>query len=156
MWLPTPALRGFSILTRRPCLFLFPCTAFFASVLPVWFLLLPRDYLSTFLKTGTIGALAVGILFVHPELILPALTSFTAGNGLVGSGPVIPFIFITIACGALSGFPATIGTGTTPKMLSRERDVVFVGYGAMLMEGVVAIMALMAACVPTGSICWPR
>ena len=132
---------------KKSMAILIPVYGFFASVLPVWFLLLPRDYLSTFLKIGTIGALALGIVFVHPDLIMPALTQFTQGGGPVVGGPVIPFIFITIACGALSGFHATIGTGTTPKMINKERDVLFVGYGAMLMEGGVAIMALIAACV---------
>ena len=113
----------------------------------VWLLLLPRDYLSTFLKIGTILALAVGILFVMPNFQMPPLTKFINGGGPIVGGPVIPFIFITIACGALSGFHATIGTGTTPKMLGNERDVLFVGYGAMLTEGFVAVMALVAACV---------
>ena len=120
---------------------------FFASVLPVWLLLLPRDYLSTFLKVGTILALALGIVFVMPEFKMPAITEFIHGGGPIVGGPVIPFIFITIACGALSGFHATIGTGTTPKMIGNEKDVLFVGYGAMLTEGFVAVMALVAACV---------
>lgn len=124
-----------------------PVYGFLASVLPVWFLLLPRDYLSTFLKVGTILALAAGILWVRPDFNMPAFTQFDAGGGPIVAGPVIPFIFITIACGALSGFHATIGTGTTPKMIATERDVLFVGYGAMLLEGFVAIMALIAACV---------
>lgn len=124
-----------------------PVYGFLASVLPVWFLLLPRDYLSTFLKVGTILALAAGILWVRPDFNMPAFTRFDAGGGPIVAGPVIPFIFITIACGALSGFHATIGTGTTPKMIATERDVLFVGYGAMLLEGFVAIMALIAACV---------
>ena len=120
---------------------------FFASVLPVWLLLLPRDYLSTFLKVGTILALALGIVFVMPEFKMPAITEFIHGGGPIVGGPVIPFIFITIACGALSGFHATIGTGTTPKMIGNEKDVLFVGYGAMLTEGFVGVMALVAACV---------
>ena len=124
-----------------------PAYGFLASVLPVWLLLLPRDYLSTFLKIGTIGALALGIVFVMPDFNMPAFTEFTKGGGPIVGGPVIPFIFITIACGALSGFHATIGTGTTPKMINNEKDVLFVGYGAMLMEGFVAVMALVAACV---------
>lgn len=123
-----------------------PAYGFIASVLPVWFLLVPRDYLSTYLKIGTIAMLAIGICFVRPEMVMPALTQFTGGGGPVIGGPVIPFIFITIACGAVSGFHAIIGTGTTPKMISNEREVLFVGYGAMLTEGFVAIMALIAAC----------
>lgn len=124
-----------------------PVYGFVASVLPVWLLLCPRDYLSTYLKVGTIGALAIGIFWVHPQLVMPALTSFDAGGGPIIHGPVFPFLFITIACGALSGFHAIIGSGTTPKMLDSEHNLLFVGFGAMLMEGFVAIMALIAACV---------
>ncbi|MGJ7030083.1 carbon starvation CstA family protein [Niabella hirudinis] len=119
---------------------------FLASILPVWFLLVPRDYLSTYLKIGTILMLAVGVIFVHPTLQMPALTQFTSGGGPVVGGAVLPFIFIVIACGAISGFHAVIATGTTPKMLSNEKDILFVGYGAMLVEGFVALMALIAAC----------
>ena len=119
---------------------------FFASVLPVWFLLVPRDYLSTYLKIGTILMLTVGIIFVQPTILMPTITPFINGGGPVIGGPVLPFIFITIACGAISGFHAIIGTGTTPKMLGSERDILFVGYGAMLTEGFVAMMALIAAC----------
>ncbi len=123
-----------------------PIYGFFASVLPVWLLLVPRDYLSTYLKIGTILMLAVGIVFVHPVMQMPAITSFINGGGPVISGPVLPFIFITIACGAISGFHAIIATGTTPKMVGNEREMLFVGYGAMLTEGFVALMALIAAC----------
>ena len=119
---------------------------FFASVLPVWLLLVPRDYLSTYLKIGTILMLALGIVFVHPNILMPPITEFVNGGGPVIGGPVLPFIFITIACGAISGFHAIIGTGTTPKMVANEREILFVGYGAMLTEGFVAIMALIAAC----------
>src|SRR5690606_5131412 len=119
---------------------------FLASVLPVWFLLVPRDYLSTYLKIGTILMLAIGVIFVHPTLEMPALTSFIHGGGPIIGGPVLPFIFIVIACGAISGFHAIIATGTTPKMLTNEREILFVGYGAMLVEGFVALMALIAAC----------
>ncbi|MGN0001846.1 MAG: carbon starvation protein A [Sphingobacterium composti] len=119
---------------------------FLASVLPMWLLLVPRDYLSTYLKIGTILMLAIGIIFVQPTIEMPALTNFINGGGPVIGGPVLPFIFIVIACGAISGFHAVIATGTTPKMLSRERDILFVGYGAMLVEGFVALMALIAAC----------
>ncbi|MDR2811734.1 MAG: carbon starvation protein A [Endomicrobium sp.] len=118
---------------------------FFASVLPVWFLLVPRGYLSSYLKIGTIFSLALGIIFINPVIQMPAFTSFINGGGPIISGPVIPFIFIIIACGAISGFHAIIGTGTTPKMLNNEKDLLFVGYGAMLVEGFVAIMALIAA-----------
>lgn len=132
---------------NRPALALMiPIYGFFASVLPVWLLLVPRDYLSTYLKIGTILMLALGIVFVMPELKMPPLTEFIKGGGPVIGGPVLPFIFITIACGAISGFHAIIGTGTTPKMIANEREILFVGYGAMLTEGFVAIMALIAAC----------
>ncbi|MFO1072323.1 MAG: carbon starvation CstA family protein [Geminicoccaceae bacterium] len=120
---------------------------FVASVLPVWLLLAPRDYLSTFLKIGTISGLAVGILFVMPELRMPAVTRFIDGSGPVFSGSLFPFLFITIACGAVSGFHALIASGTTPKMLESEGQARFIGYGAMLMESFVAIMALIAASV---------
>ncbi|WP_394349514.1 carbon starvation CstA family protein [Sphingobacterium cavernae] len=119
---------------------------FLASILPMWLLLVPRDYLSTNLKIGTILMLAVGIIFVQPTMQMPALTDFIYGGGPIIGGPVLPFIFIVIACGAISGFHAVIATGTTPKMLSKERDILFVGYGAMLVEGFVALMALIAAC----------
>lgn len=120
---------------------------FVASVLPVWLLLAPRDYLSTFLKIGTILGLAIGILVVAPELKMPALTKFVDGTGPVWSGNLFPFLFITIACGAVSGFHALISSGTTPKLIDNETNARFIGYGAMLMESFVAIMALVAACV---------
>nr|WP_315400128.1 carbon starvation CstA family protein [uncultured Duganella sp.] len=118
---------------------------FVASVLPVWLLLAPRDYLSTFLKIGTIVGLALGILVVAPYLKMPAFTQFIDGTGPVWSGSMFPFLFITIACGAVSGFHALISSGTTPKMIENESHARFIGYGAMLMESFVAIMALVAA-----------
>jgi carbon starvation protein len=120
---------------------------FVASVLPVWLLLAPRDYLSTFLKIGTIVALAIGIVLVMPELKMPALTKFVDGTGPVWTGTLFPFLFITIACGAVSGFHALISSGTTPKMLENEQQARFIGYGGMLMESFVAIMALVAASI---------
>ena len=120
---------------------------FAASVLPVWLLLAPRDYLSTFVKLGTILALALGILAVRPTLLLPAVTRFADGTGPVFAGKIFPFCFITIACGAVSGFHSLIASGTTPKMLSKERHARLVGYGGMLMESFVAIMAMIAASV---------
>lgn len=123
-----------------------PLYGFLASVLPVWLLLVPRDYLSTYLKIGTIIMLAIGVIVIHPTIQMPALTEFVNGGGPVIGGPVLPFIFIVIACGAISGFHAVIATGTTPKMLNREKEILFVGYGAMLVEGFVALMALIAAC----------
>ncbi|WP_024302265.1 carbon starvation CstA family protein [Pseudogulbenkiania sp. MAI-1] len=122
-----------------------------ASVLPVWLLLAPRDYLSTFLKIGTIVGLAIGIVIVMPELKMPSVTRFIDGTGPVWSGNVFPFLFITIACGAVSGFHALISSGTTPKLLENETHAPFIGYGGMLMESFVAIMALVAAaCIDPG------
>ncbi|WP_366509163.1 carbon starvation CstA family protein [uncultured Sphingomonas sp.] len=120
---------------------------FVASVAPVWLLLAPRDYLSTFLKIGVIAGLALGILYVRPDLQMPAVTHFIDGTGPAFSGKLFPFLFITIACGAVSGFHALIASGTTPKMVASEADLRFIGYGAMLTESFVAIMALIAACV---------
>jgi carbon starvation protein len=120
---------------------------FAASALPVWLLLAPRDYLSTFVKLGTISLLAVGIVALHPTLRMPALTRFVDGTGPVFAGKIFPFAFITIACGAISGFHALISSGTTPKMMARETETRLVGYGAMLAESAVAIMAITAACV---------
>jgi len=124
---------------------------FIASVLPVWLLLAPRDYLSTFLKIGTIVGLALGILIVAPNLQMPSMTKFIDGTGPVWSGNLFPFLFITIACGAVSGFHALISSGTTPKLLENETHARYIGYGAMLMESFVAIMALIAAsCIEPG------
>ena len=123
-----------------------------ASILPVWLLLAPRDYLSAFVKIGVVIALAVGILVVLPPLQMPALTRFIDGTGPVFAGKLFPFVFITIACGAVSGFHSLIASGTTPKLLEREPDARFIGYGAMLTESLVAIMALIAACVLTPGI----
>ncbi|MEJ1096072.1 MULTISPECIES: carbon starvation CstA family protein [unclassified Pseudoxanthomonas] len=120
---------------------------FVAAVLPVWLLLAPRDYLSTFLKIGTIIALAIGIVIVMPELRMPALTQFTDGTGPVWKGGMFPFLFITIACGAVSGFHALISSGTTPKLLASESHARYIGYGGMLMESFVAIMAMVAASI---------
>ena len=119
---------------------------FAASVLPVWMLLAPRDYLSTFMKIGTVAVLAVAVIWVAPELHMPKLTKFIDGTGLVFAGTVFPFVFITIACGAISGFHALISSGTTPKLLDREDAIRSVAYGAMVTEMLVALMALVAAC----------
>ncbi|SNB61704.1 carbon starvation protein [Arboricoccus pini] len=120
---------------------------FIASILPVWLVLAPRDYLSTFLKIGTITALALGILVVQPQMQMPAVSRFVDGTGPVFSGGLFPFLFITIACGSVSGFHALIASGTTPKLIENEVQTRLIGYGAMLMESFVAIMALIAACV---------
>src|SRR5260221_5716690 len=119
---------------------------FIASVLPVWLLLAPRDYLSSFMKIGTIALLIVGVIVVNPVLQMPAFSQFTGGGGPIVPGPLFPFAFITIACGAISGFHALIASGTTPKMIDRESDIRVIGYGAMLMEGVVGIVSIIAAC----------
>jgi carbon starvation protein len=116
-----------------------------ASVLPVWMLLCPRDYLSSYLKIGTVAFLILGVLFVHPDLHMPAWTPFCAGGGPVIPGKLYPFVFITIACGAISGFHALVSSGTTPKMIDKETDARMIGYGAMLCEGVVGVVALVAA-----------
>jgi len=120
---------------------------FAASALPVWLLLAPRDYLSTFVKLGTIALLGVGIVALHPTLHMPALTRFIDGTGPVFAGKIFPFAFITIACGAISGFHALISSGTTPKLIARETETRMVGYGAMMCESAVAVMAIIAACV---------
>lgn len=120
---------------------------FFAASLPVWLLLAPRDYLSSFLKIGVIFLLALGVIFVAPNLEMPAFTEFVNGGGPVFPGKLFPFLFITIACGAISGFHSVIGSGTTPKMITKESECLFIGYGGMLMEGFVAVMALIAACI---------
>ncbi len=120
---------------------------FAAATLPVWLLLAPRDYLSSFLKLGTIFLLAIALLIFRPEIQMPALTQFIDGTGPIFSGKIFPFLFITIACGAISGFHSLVASGTTPKIISDERDVRLIGYGSMLLEGSVAIMAMIAACV---------
>src|SRR6202022_1115311 len=120
---------------------------FVASVLPIWLLLAPRDYLSTFLKVGTIFLLAISIVLVRPELKMPAITRFIDGTGPVFSGSLFPFLFITIACGAVSGFHSLISSGTTPKMIEKESHMRLIGFGGMLTESFVAIMALAAACI---------
>ena len=123
-----------------------PIYGFIAAVLPVWMLLCPRDYLSTYMKLGTVALLAVGITLVHPKLVMPATTAFIHGGGPVIPGPVWPYVCLTIACGAISGFHTLIGSGTTPKMISSEADIRPIGYGSMLVEGFVSILALIAAC----------
>lgn len=120
---------------------------FFAAALPVWLLLLPRDYLSTYMKLGVIGALAIGIILIQPDIQMPAFTQFVHGGGPIIPGKVFPFLFITIACGALSGFHSLISSGTTPKLIKNEKDILPIGFGAMLLEAFVGIMALLAATV---------
>src|SRR5881398_2423924 len=132
-------------LSRNTVIILMAAYGFIASVLPVWMLLCPRDYLSSYLKIGTVAFLIIGVILVHPNLHMPALTPFTAGGGPVIPGKVYPFVFITIACGAISGFHALVSSGTTPKMIKKETDARMIGYGGMLMEGVVGVVALIAA-----------
>src|SRR5215510_2217481 len=132
-------------LSRNSLIVIMAAYGFIASVLPVWMLLCPRDYLSSYLKIGTIAFLIIGVILVHPNLNMPALTPFTAGGGPVIPGKLYPFVFITIACGAISGFHALISSGTTPKMIAKETDTRMIGYGSMLMEGVVGVVALIAA-----------
>jgi carbon starvation protein len=119
---------------------------FVASVLPVWFLLEPRDYLSTYVKLGTIAILILGVFIVHPDIKFPAVTEFIHGGGPIIKGKLFPFLFVTIACGAISGFHSLVGSGTTPKMINKETDARFIGYGAMVAESMVAVLALVAAC----------
>jgi len=144
-----PALAAAFTLSGKTLAILVMVYGFAASVLPVWLLLAPRDYLSAFVKIGVVVALALGILIALPPLQMPALTRFTDGTGPIFAGALFPFAFITIACGSISGFHALIASGTTPKLLERERDARMIGYGAMLMESFVAVMALIAACALT-------
>ena len=133
------------IFTRTQLVLLMAGYGFVASVLPVWLLLAPRDYLSSYMKIGTIALLVLGVVIVNPVLEMPAFSSYIGGGGPVVPGPLFPFAFITIACGAISGFHALISSGTTPKMIDKESDIRVIGYGAMLMEGLVGIMSIIAA-----------
>jgi carbon starvation protein len=144
-----PALAPMFTLSGKTIAIIIIIYGFFASVLPVWLLLAPRDYLSAFVKIGVVIALALGILIVLPPLQMPALTQFTNGTGPVFAGKVFPFVFITVACGSISGFHALVASGTTPKLLARESHARMIGYGSMLCESLVAVMALIAACVLT-------
>jgi carbon starvation protein len=142
-----PAMAGVFTLRAPTLAILIIVYGFAASALPVWLLLAPRDYLSTFVKLGTIALLGIGIVVLHPTLHMPALTRFVDGTGPVFAGKIFPFAFITIACGAISGFHALISSGTTPKLIARETQTRMVGYGAMMAESAVAVMAIIAACV---------
>jgi carbon starvation protein len=133
------------VLSRQQLTVLLALYGFAASVLPVWMLLTPRDYISTFMKIGTIALLAIGVIVVNPTLQMPAVSQYVGGGGPIIPGPLFPFVFITIACGAISGFHGLISSGTTPKMVDKESDIRPVGYGAMLCEGLVGVMALVAA-----------
>jgi len=138
-------LAGWFTFDRQQMSILLPIYGFCAAAIPVWLLLAPRDYLSTFMKIGVVAALALGLIFVNPPIKMPVLTGFIAGGGPIIPGPWWPYVFITIACGAISGFHALIGSGTTPKMIERETEITLIGYGAMLTEAFVAMMALLAA-----------
>jgi len=145
-FIPGSSLAPFFDLSQREVTFAIMGYGFLASVLPVWVLLCPRDYLSSFLKIGTIIALVVGVLLVNPQLQMPPLSTFADGGGPVIPGKIFPFVFITIMCGAISGFHALVSSGTTPKMISRESHARAIGYGSMLIEGLVGVVALIAAC----------
>src|SRR5438093_7613842 len=139
------SLAGWFDLERYTLVGFLAAYGFFASVLPVWMLLVPRDYLSSFMKVSVVVLLGVGVVLMAPTIELPRVTGFIAGGGPIIPGPVFPFVFITIACGAISGFHSLIATGTTPKMIDKESDIRPIGYGAMLFEGMVGIMAFIAA-----------
>ena len=132
--------------TAHQITFFMAAYGFIASVLPIWLLLEPRDYLSTYVKLGTVAALIVGVLFAHPDIKFPAVTQYVHGGGPIIKGPLFPFLFVTIACGAISGFHALVGSGTTPKMIDKESDARLIGYGAMVAESLVGVLALIAAC----------
>jgi carbon starvation protein len=145
--IPHSSLASFFTLSRNKLVYIMAAYGFFASVLPVWMLLCPRDYLSTYMKIGTIILLAAGIISIAPHIQMPAVTKFVSGGGPVIPGKLFPFMFITIACGAISGFHSLIASGTTPKMILSEKDIPAIGFGAMLTEGFVAIIALVAATI---------
>jgi carbon starvation protein len=146
-FIPGSFLDPFFNLSKNSLVFSIAVYGFIASVLPVWMLLCPRDYLSTYMKIGTILLLAIGVIIIAPSIQMPAVTRFAAGGGPIIPGKLFPFMFITIACGAISGFHSLISSGTTPKMIMSERDIPLIGFGAMLVEGFVATMALIAATI---------
>lgn len=145
-WVAASSFAAHLTFTGHQICLLMMAYGFIASVLPVWMVLEPRDYLSTYLKLGTIAVLILGVFIVHPDIKFPAITAFIHGGGPIIKGPLFPFLFVTIACGAISGFHSLIASGTTPKMLDKESDARFIGYGAMMMESLVGIVALIAAC----------
>jgi carbon starvation protein len=145
-YVPGSFLAPYFTMSREGIVIALVLYGFVASALPVWLLLVPRDYLSSYMKIGTIAALILGVIVVHPDLQMPAFTKYIGGGGPIIPGKLFPFLFVTIACGAISGFHALVASGTTPKLVSRESDTRFIGFGAMLMEGVVGVVALIAAC----------
>ena len=145
-WIPDSSLRDVFSLSRNQTIAAIAAYGFVASILPVWLLLCPRDYLSSFLKIGTIALLVLGVIFANPTLQAPAINhQFASGGGPYFNGPIFPYVFICIMCGAISGFHALVASGTTPKMIDKESDIRMIGYGAMLMEGLVGVVALIAA-----------
>ena len=146
-FIPGSLLEPYFNLSAHKLVILLAAYGFFASILPVWMLLCPRDYLSTYMKIGTIALLAMGVIFMHPNIQMPAMTKFIHGGGPIIPGTLFPFMFITIACGAISGFHALIATGTTPKMIMSEKQIPMLGYGAMLTESFVSVMAIIAATI---------
>ncbi len=144
-WFSQTSAAGALTFTPHQITWLMMTYGFIASVLPVWMLLEPRDYLSTYVKLGTIAILIVGVFLVHPDIRFPAFTQFVNGGGPIIKGKLFPFLFVTIACGAISGFHSLVSSGTTPKMLDKETDARFIGYGAMLCESLVGLLALIAA-----------
>lgn len=146
-FIPGSFFEPFFSLSRNSLVFFLACYGFIASVLPVWMLLCPRDYLSTYMKIGTMLLLALGVVVIAPTIQMPALTGFIHGGGPIIPGKLFPFMFITIACGAISGFHSLISSGTTPKMIMNEKDIPVIGYGAMIIEGFVSVMALIAATI---------
>lgn len=145
-WIALSPFSKFFTFSHGQLTILMAIYGFFASVLPVWLLLAPRDYLSSYMKIGTVFALVLGVMIVNPQLKMPAFTEFTKGGGPIVPGKIFPFVFITIACGAISGFHSLVSSGTTPKMINKESDARFIGYGAMMMESLVGVVALIAAC----------
>src|SRR4030067_3219116 len=146
-YIPNSFLEPFFNLSKNGLMLSIALYGFIASVLPVWMLLCPRDYLSTYMKIGTVLLLAIGVTFIAPTIQMPPITRFIEGGGPIIPGKLFPFMFITIACGAISGFHSLISSGTTPKMIMNEKDIPIIGYGAMLIEGFVSIMALIAATI---------
>jgi carbon starvation protein len=145
-WFAASSMAGMLTFNGHQITILMAVYGFIASVLPVWFLLEPRDYLSTYMKLGTVVLLIIGVFIVHPNIQFPAITQYIHGGGPIIKGKLFPFLFVTIACGAISGFHSLVSSGTTPKMLWKETDARMIGYGAMMCEGMVAVLALIAAC----------
>src|SRR6202034_320800 len=145
-WIANSAYAHLLLFSGHQIVVLLCAYGFLASVLPIWLWLEPRDYLSTYVKLATIAALVIGVFAVHPNLQFPAFTPYIHGGGPVIPGKLFPFLFVTIACGAISGFHSLVASGTTPKLIDKDTDARFIGYGAMVAESLVAVLALIAAC----------